>query len=185
MDEPRLSALEDRVAALESRVAALPAARPSRVCIIAFSGDLDRLLAALTVATGAGAMGVETRMFFTFWAVAALRKPRPGSPYGTLFERALRSMLPRGASQLALSRMNMGGLGTLLMRKRMASKQVSDIDELLAMARQAGVKVYLCDMSVDLLGFRAEEFRDDLGLEHCGVATFLGDALESDVSLFI
>jgi peroxiredoxin family protein len=92
-------------------------------------------------------------------------------------------MTPKGLSRMPVSRMNFGGIGRAMLKKMMAEKQVSSIEDLFALAREMGVKLIACTMSMDVMGIAADELVDGVALG--GVATFLGDAARSKVSLFI
>ncbi|HLA80372.1 MAG TPA: DsrE/DsrF/DrsH-like family protein [Thermoleophilia bacterium] len=184
--------LEERIEALETALhstgldsAATDPLAANRVCMVVFSGDLDKVLAALTMATGAAAMGTDVCLFFTFWATPVLRRAHSGHVDRPVIDRVLGRMLPRGTKGLKLSRMNMGGLGTAMIKRRMREKQFASCDELLEMARESGVRIRVCDMSMDLLGIRMDELIDYPGLEQCGVATFMEAALDSCVTLFV
>jgi len=153
--------------------------------IIVFSGDLDKALAAFIIANGAAAMGDEVTMFFTFWGLNILRKPekvRTQSKKGFL-QAMFGGMMPRGAGKLGLSKMNFGGMGAAMMRKVMKQHNVSSVEELIATAREQGIKMVACTMSMDVLGFKPEELID--GVEFAGVASYLGEADEANVNLFI
>jgi NADPH-dependent 2,4-dienoyl-CoA reductase/sulfur reductase-like enzyme/peroxiredoxin family protein/rhodanese-related sulfurtransferase/TusA-related sulfurtransferase len=152
--------------------------------IIVFSGDLDRVMAAFVIANGAIAMGQSVTMFFTFWGLNVLRKERPPvMPNKTWLERALAAMMPRGPNGLKLSKLNMAGLGTALMKKAMRDRKIQDLPELIATARRNGVRLVACAMTMEVMGLRAEELED--GLEFGGVATFLEAATKSSTTLFI
>lgn len=152
--------------------------------LIVFSGDLDKVLAAFVIANGAAAMGDDVTMFFTFWGLNALRRPektktKGKSPLQGMFGR----MMPRGPGKLALSHMNFGGAGAAMMKKVMRQQNVSSVEELMATAKEQGIKMIACTMSMDVMGLKAEELID--GLEYAGVATYLGEADEANVNLFI
>ncbi|MGQ9824312.1 MAG: DsrE/DsrF/DrsH-like family protein [Desulfotomaculales bacterium] len=151
--------------------------------IIVFSGDLDRALAAFVIANGAAAMGDEVTMFFTFWGLNILRKPDKVPVRKSFLEALFGRMMPRGAGKLGLSRMNFGGLGTAMMKYVMKRKNVASLPELIETAREQGVKLVACTMSMDVMGIREEELID--GLEFAGVASYLGEADEANVNLFI
>lgn len=178
--------LLDRIAALEQRVAQLEAAPAQgiedRLAMVVFSGELDKAVAALIIATGAAAMGLEVSMFFTFWGLGAVKKQKVYAGKNIL-EQGFTAMLPAGTNQLGLSQMNFFGAGAQIMRKLMRDHEVASVEELFTMARELGVRMVVCDMSRELLGIRDEELID--GLETGGVATFLGDAARSKVTLFI
>lgn len=151
--------------------------------IIVFSGDLDRVLASFIIANGAAAMGRPVTMFFTFWGLTALRKSKKQSVKKSFTESMFGTMLPRGTGKLKLSKMNMGGMGTAMMKKIMNDKNVDSLETLIQKAIKAGVKIVACTMSMDVMGIKAEELID--GVELGGVGAYLGDAEESNVNLFI
>ena len=169
-------------------VAAAPAsAAPSghhKKTFVVFSGDLDRVMAAFVLANGALAMGDEVTLFFTFWGLSAIRKEQAVATSGKgLLDRMFGWMLPRGLGRLTLSKMHMAGMGTAMMKHVMAKKQVASPQELLASARKQGLKLVACSMSMDVMGLRPEELLD--GVEIGGAATFLAEADESNVTLFV
>ena len=164
-------------------VAKAEGALPEGKTIVVFSGNLDKVLASFIIANGAAAMGRQVTMFFTFWGLTALRKPRKVKVKKTFLEKMFGAMLPRGAGKLTLSRMNMGGMGTAMMKMIMKQKNVDSLDSLIQKARAAGVRLVACTMSMDVMGIHAEELID--GVELGGVGAYLGDAEESNVNLFI
>ncbi|HNX14080.1 MAG TPA: FAD-dependent oxidoreductase [Oscillospiraceae bacterium] len=151
--------------------------------IIVFSGDLDKVLASFIIANGAAAMGRPVTMFFTFWGLTVLRKPKRQKVKKTFMESMFGAMLPRGSKKLKLSRMNMGGMGTKMMKKIMGDKNVDSLEDLIKKAMKAGVKIVACTMSMDVMGIKEEELIE--GVELGGVGAYLGDAEESNVNLFI
>ena len=151
--------------------------------LIVFSGDLDRVLALFIIANGAAAMGRPVTMFFTFWGLNVLRKPQRQNVKKPMIESMFGSMMPRGMNKLKLSKLNMGGMGTAMMKMVMRDKNVDSLEELIKKAMKNGVKIIACTMSMDIMGIRAEELID--GVELGGVAAYLGDAEESNVNLFI
>ena len=156
---------------------------PEGKTIIVFSGDLDKVLASFIIANGAAAMGRKVTMFFTFWGLTALRKPEKQNVKKTFIENMFGSMLPRGTGKLHLSRMNMGGMGTAMMKKIMNDKNVDSLETLMKKAMDNGIKIIACTMSMDVMGIKQDELID--GVELGGVGTYLGDAEESNVNLFI
>jgi peroxiredoxin family protein len=168
---------------VDERLAELRQRQPDdRVTLVVFSGDLDRHLAALVIATGAAAMGLDVSVFYTFWGLSAL-KQQPTLRGKSLKERLFALMTPRRLNRMPVSRMNFGGVGRAMLQSMMRDKQVASVDELFGMARQLGVKFIACTMSMDVMGIRREELID--GVEVGGVATFLGDAARSRVALFV
>jgi len=162
-----------------------PAAQqqPEGKTIIVFSGDLDKVLASFIIANGAAAMGRPVTMFFTFWGLTALRKAEKQPVKKTFIESMFGGMLPRGTDKLHLSRMNMGGMGTAMMKKIMNDKNIDSLETLMKKAMANGVKIIACTMSMDVMGIKKEELID--GVELGGVGAYLGDAEESNVNLFI
>ena len=164
---------------VEQPVVALPQGKT----MVVFSGDLDKVLASFIIANGAAAMGRPVTMFFTFWGLNALRKPEPVSVKKAFIEKMIGAMMPRGSKKLKLSKMNMGGMGTAMMKKVMNDKNVDSLESLMQKAMKNGVKLVACTMSMDIMGITKEELID--GVELAGVASYLGDAEESNVNLFI
>ena len=156
---------------------------PQGKTIIVFDGDMDKVLASFIIANGALAMGRPVTMFFTFWGLNALRKDQNQHIKKSPVESMFGAMLPRGAKHLSLSKMNMGGMGTAMMKKIMKDKNIDSLEELMKKAMRNGVKIIACSMSMDVMGIRKEELID--GVEIGGVGTYLGDAEESNVNLFI
>jgi NADPH-dependent 2,4-dienoyl-CoA reductase/sulfur reductase-like enzyme/peroxiredoxin family protein/TusA-related sulfurtransferase/rhodanese-related sulfurtransferase len=156
---------------------------PEGKTIIVFSGDLDKVLASFIIANGAAAMGRPVTMFFTFWGLTVLRRPDKVKVKKSFVEKLFGGMLPRGSGKLKLSRMNMAGMGTAMMKSIMKQKNVDSLDTLIEKAKKAGIKLVACTMSMDVMGIRAEELID--GVELGGVGAYLGDAEESNVNLFI
>lgn len=150
---------------------------------VVFSGDLDKTIASFIIANGAAAMGRKVTMFFTFWGLNILRKPRKVKVAKNFKEKMFCRMMPRGTTKLGLSRMNMGGAGAKMIRGIMKKKGISSLEELIESAKNHGVRLVACQMSMDIMGIRQEELID--GVELGGVATFLGSGEESDMSLFI
>ena len=151
--------------------------------LIVFSGDLDKVLASFIIANGAASMGKPVTMFFTFWGLNALRKSEKVQVKKPFIDAMFGAMMPRGSKKLTLSNLNMGGMGTMMMKKVMKDKNVNSVEELMKQAMNSGIKLVACTMSMDVMGITKEELID--GVELAGVASYLGDAEESNVNLFI
>ena len=160
-----------------------PAALPQGKTLIVFSGDLDKVLASFIIANGAAAMGRPVTMFFTFWGLNALRKTENVKVKKPFIDGMFGKMMPRGTSKLKLSKMNMGGMGTAMMKKVMKDKNVDSLEELMQHALKSGIRLVACTMSMDIMGITKDELID--GVEFAGVASYLGDAEESNVNLFV
>ncbi len=150
---------------------------------VVFSGDLDKAIASMIIANGAAAMGKKVSLFFTFWGLNILRKPEKINVKKTAKEKMFGFMMPRGSKKLPLSQMNMGGMGSKMIKDIMHEKNVDTLEKLMKSAMDNGVKFIACTMSMDLMGIKKEELID--GIEFGGVATYLGDAEQSNHNIFI
>jgi peroxiredoxin family protein/TusA-related sulfurtransferase/rhodanese-related sulfurtransferase len=150
---------------------------------VVFSGDLDKTIAAFIMANGAAAMGRDVTMFFTFWGLNILRKPKKVKVKKNIVEKMFGVMMPRGTKKLGLSRMNMGGMGAKMIRWIMKEHNIQSLEELIQQAIDHGVRIIACQMSMEIMGIKREELID--GIELGGVSTFLGAGELSDMSLFI
>jgi peroxiredoxin family protein len=157
--------------------------KKEKTTIVLFSGDLDKAIAAFIIANGAAAYGHEVTVFFTFWGLNTLRKDQPVSVKKGFLESLFGKMMPRGANQLGLSKMNFAGIGQRLIKHVMKKHNVLTLPQLIELAKDQNVKLVACTMTMDLLGIKKEELID--GIDFAGVATYLGDASEANVNLFI
>jgi peroxiredoxin family protein len=181
-----LKALQDQIDIIKDKLESITKTTPSnKLSMIVFSGDLDKALAAFIVATGAVAMGLEVVMFFTFWGTPILRDKYKEAGDKDLMGKMFGSMLPKGSCAVKLSKMNMAGMGTKMMKSLMKKKNVASLEQMIEMAGELGVQIYVCEMSMDLMGFSQEEIIDYPNLEFCGVAKFLEEAMDSRIQLFI
>ena len=132
--------------------------------IILHSGDFDKAMAAFNLATGAASKGLDVTMFFTFWGL---------------------NVMAKGGSQKAkLSKMNFGGLGTAMIKKKMGENNVAPLEELISDAAELGVKLIACEMTMDLIGIPKENLIKEV-TEIGGVGTYMDAAIEGHVNLFI
>lgn len=176
---------ENQLKELQKRVGKLEKGTKDQLSMVVFSGDLDKILAAMIIATGATAMDTKVKLFFTFWATAALRSPEKKVKNKNFISKMFGLMLPKGSTKLKLSKMNMAGMGPAMIKDLMKKQHVSSLEELFALAGELGVEINVCEMSMNLMGFKREEFIDYPHMNVCGVATFLADASESKIQLFI
>lgn len=182
----QLEELEKQVADMKERLEGLSKRSPeNKISMIVFSGDLDKVLAAFVIATGARAMGLEVVMFFTFWGTPVLRDPNKKVGDKDLMGKMFGAMLPKGACAVRLSKMNMAGMGTAMMKSLMKKKNVASLQQMIELAGELEVKIYVCEMSMDLMGFKRDEMIDYSELSFCGVAKFLEEAMNSKIQLFI
>ncbi|MBU7030956.1 MAG: DsrE/DsrF/DrsH-like family protein [Theionarchaea archaeon] len=152
-----------------------------KASIIVFSGDLDKAMAALVIATGAAASGMDVTLFFTFWGLNILKKG--GAWRGEGFMGKMFNLMARGGGAIGPSRLNMLGIGRWMMKRMMRQKNVKLPTELLSEARDLGVKFLACEMSMRVMGVRKEDLLDVDDI--VGVATYIQNASDSEVTLFI
>lgn len=164
----------------EDRVLAR-ARRHGRLVLIVFSGDFDKWMAAFTLATTAASMGIEVRMFFTFWGILGLRERRRFARKPWL-DKLLGVMLPSGLGR-SVSRMNFCGLGAPFFEYVMRRKGVTGLRELVALAKRLGVKLTVCQLSMATMGVAADELVD--GVEFAGASRAVADIQIDATTLFI
>lgn len=137
----------------------------NKATLIVHSGDMDKVYSALIIGTGALAMGMEVSLYFTFWGLMRLKKGE----------------LETGP----LSRMHFLGLGKWMITRKMKQANVRSLEELLSDFVELGGKIFACDMTMQIMGITKEELRDDLISEYCAVGTYIKEAKESEITLFI
>ena len=152
--------------------------------IVLFSNDLDKALAAMILANGLAASGAKVGIFFTFWGLSVLRKNPAPALRRSLVSRMFGWMLPKGAEKLALSKMNMLGLGTAMMKDVMRKQNIMTLPSLIKSAKAAGVSFIACDMAMGVMGLTREDLIDEVD-EVAGVAAFAELAKRSANTLFI
>ena len=150
---------------------------------IVFSDDLDKALASFVIANGAASTGKKVSMFFTFWGLNVIKKREKPSVAKDIFGKMFGMMLPSHSGKLKLSKLNMGGAGSWMMRLIMKNKKISSLEELMQQAVDNGVEMIACTMSMDVMGVKEEELLDNV--VYGGVASYLERAEESNVNLFI
>ena len=150
---------------------------------ILFSDDLDKALATFVLANGAAATGEKVTIFFTFWGLNAIKKDRKPKVQKDIFGKMFSMMLPSGSRKLKLSKMNMGGAGSRMMRYIMKRKNIESLESLRDMAISNGVEFIACQMSMDVMGITKEELLDNVTIG--GVATYMNRADDANLNLFI
>lgn len=136
-----------------------------KATLIVHSGDLDKVYSAFIIGNGALAMGMEVSMYFTFWGIERLKKGNlEGAP---------------------LSRKNMLGLGKWVLQRKMKKANVRPLEELLQDFVELGGKILACDMTIDVMGIDKAELREDVITDYCAVGTFITEAKDSKITLFI
>lgn len=182
--DPKLAEYIDRrIEETLSRRGSSPDSSPSqKATLVVFSGDMDKVMAAFIIASGAAAMGMDVTMFFTFWGLNSIRR---GKRYKgkSVIGKMMAMMLPSGPDTLGTSKMNMLGMGPAFFKLAMKQRNVATLPQLIETARESGVRMVVCQMSLDVMGIQREELLD--GLEYGGVATYIGEASQSSITLFI
>ena len=159
-------------------------AEKEKLAIVMFSGELDKALAGFILATTAASMGMEVSMFFTFWGLNIIKKNEGAIKSRGLMRKMLNFMNRGGSKRLKLSRFNMLGLGTWMMKRLMREIKHPTIDEMITMAQNMGVKLIPCTTSCGVMGVSEDAFRSEVE-SLAGAAYFLGEAREAKVVLFI
>lgn len=136
-----------------------------KATLIVHSGDMDKVYSALIIGNGALSMGMDVSMYFTFWGLERLKKGE----------------LESGG----LSRKNMLGLGKWMIKRKMTESNVASLDDLLEDFVELGGKILACDMTMEIMGIGKEDLRDDIISEYCAVGTYIKEAKESEITLFI
>lgn len=151
--------------------------------LIVFSDDLDRALASFVIANGAAATGKKVSIFFTFWGLNVIKKEKKPAVRKDFMGKMFGMMLPSSSKKLGLSQMNMGGIGSKMMRSIMKNKNVDSLESLMQQALDNGVEFIACSMSMDVMGIKKEELIDNITIG--GVAAYLDRAENANVNLFI
>jgi len=154
-----------------------------KTTIVLFSGDYDKAMAAYIIANGAAAYDHEVTIFHTFWGLNALRKDEYVKVKKTFIEKVFGKMMPRGVNKMGLSKMNFAGMGPKMIKGIMKKHNAIPLPDLMDLAKEQGVKLVACQMTVDLLGLKEEEIME--GVEFAGVGAYLADASDGNVNLFI
>jgi peroxiredoxin family protein len=180
-----ISTLQEQIDALNAKVSRLENSRKDQLSIAIVSGDFDKILAAFVISIGAAAMDTQVKLFFSFWSLAALRDPKKSPKGKDTISKMFGWMLPNGTNELKLSNMNMAGMGPKLIKYLMKKQNVMTLEKMLQEAGELGIEIVICEMSLGLMGFKKEEFIDYPHLSYGGAATFVADAGESSIQLFI
>lgn len=181
--------LEKKVAELEKKLQELTEknsnSEKKSTAIVVFSGDMDRAIAALNIAVCNLSLGKEVHLFFTFWGSILMKKGGAPKAQKHFLQRMFTWMMPSDPSKLPLSKMNYFGLGPFFMKYLMKKYQFYDVEDLLNTAKALGVKLYMCSMSMELMGIKKEELITEPKLIYTGVAGFMEIAERSSITLFI
>jgi len=137
-----------------------------RTTIVVQSGDMDKVYSAMIIANGSLAMGMDVSLFFTFWGLERLKRDR-------------------GLQKAPLSRMNFLGLGKRIVQRRMARANAASLERLFQDFKDLGGRIIACDMTMAIMGIRREDLREDLIDEYGGVGTYIADARDASITLFV
>jgi len=155
-----------------------------KLSLLLFSGDYDKALAALILANSASEADMDVSIFFAFWGLMLLRDPQKVSAGDkTVKEKMFSMMTPKGPEELPLSKMNFSGLGKKMLEAMMTDGQTPNLENFLKGTIKKGIKFYGCKLSIDIMGFKKEEFLPSL--EIIEAKDYLKDATSSDIQLFI
>jgi len=159
-------------------------AMPEKVTLAVFSGDMDKALAAFNIAIGAASMGMEVSMFFTFWGLNIIKRNEGSIRSKGIMRKMLNIMNRGGSKRLPLSKFHMFGLGKWMMKRLMKDQNSPQVEEMITMAKDMGVKFIACTTSIGIMGISKEAFIPEVD-SYAGVATYLAEAREGKVNLFI
>lgn len=155
-----------------------------KLSLLLFSGDYDKALAALILANSASEAGMDVSIFFAFWGLMIIRDPQKVSPEDkSIKEKMFSMMTPKGPEDLPMSKMNFSGLGKKMLEAMMIDEETPNLEAFLKGACKKGIKFYGCKLSIDVMGFKKEEFLPEL--EIIEAKDYLKDAVSADIQLFI
>ncbi len=155
-----------------------------KTTLVLFSGELDKALAAFTIANTAAAMGMEVTIFFTFWGLNVVKRPGAARGGRGWMRKMLNLLNSKNARTLPLSRFNFAGLGPWMMKRLMKEQRMLPLEEMISQAKTLGVKFVACTTSIGLMGLSEQDFIPEVET-FAGAATFLGEARKAEISLFI
>ena len=180
-----MEVLQQELENIKAKTTLLEESRKDQLSIAIVSGDMDKILAAMIISLAAAAMDSEVKLFFSFWALSALRDPKKKVQTTDFISKMFGMMLPKGRNKLKLSYMNMCGMGSVMIKSLMKKQNVMSLDAMFREAADLGVEITVCEMSMNLMGFKKEEMIDYPHLRYAGATTFVADAGESSMQWFI
>jgi peroxiredoxin family protein len=183
--ESQILLLQEQIAALNTKISNLESSRKDQLSIAVVSGDMDKILATMVISIAAAAMDTKVKLFFSFWALSALRAENKNVAGKNFISKMFGLMLPKGKNHLKLSNMNMAGIGPAMIKRLMKDQGVLSLDQMFQQAGELEIEIVVCEMSMNLMGFKKEEMIDYPHLSYAGAATFVCDANESSMQLFI
>jgi len=177
--------MQMQIDALKEKVTQLESSRKDQLSMAVVSGDMDKILAAMVISIAAAAMDTQVKLFFSFWSLSALRDPKKSPKGKDIISKMFGMMLPKGKDKLSLSNMNMAGMGPMMIKYLMKKQNVMSLEQMFKEAGELGIEITVCEMSMGLMGFKKEELIDYPNMRFAGAATFVADAGESSIQLFI
>jgi peroxiredoxin family protein len=180
-----LNQLTEQIDSLKEKIIQLESRNKDQLAIALVSGDLDKILAAMVIALAAAAQDTGVKLFFSFWSLSALRDMKKKAKGKKFISRIFGLLLPAGKSRLKLSKMNMAGMGPGMIKYLMKKQGVLSIEQMFKEAADLGIEITVCEMSMNLMGFKKEEMIDYPDLRFAGATTFVAEANESSIQLFI
>jgi peroxiredoxin family protein len=183
--ESQIAQLQAQIEALNAKVSTLENSRKDQLSMAIVSGDFDKILAAMVISIAAAAMDTKVKLFFSFWALSALRANNKKAKGKDFISKMFGMMLPKGKDKLKLSNMQMAGMGPWMIKRLMKSQGVLSLEQMFEQAAELEIEIVVCEMSMNLMGFKKEEIIDYPHLSYAGAATFVCDANESSMQLFI
>jgi len=180
-----LEQMQAQIDELKEKVTQLENSRKDQLSMAVVSGDMDKILAAMVISIAAAAMDTQVKLFFSFWSLSALRDPKKSPKGKDIISKMFGMMLPKGKDKLSLSNMNMAGMGPMMIKYLMKKQNVMSLDQMFKEAGELGIEITVCEMSMGRMGFKKEELIDYPNLRFAGAATFVADAGESSIQLFI
>jgi len=181
----QLEQLQNEVKNLKEKIASLENSRKEQLSLAIVSGEMDKILAAMVLALAAAGSDLKVKLFFSFWSLSALRDPKKSVKGKDLISKMFGFMLPRGKNKLKLSQFNMFGMGPVMIKSLMKKNRVFSLDKMIELAAELEIEITICEMSMGLMGFKKEEMIDYPYLRIAGAATFINEANESSIQLFI
>ena len=183
--QAQIAELQKQIKTLEGKVSSVETARQDQLSIAVISGDMDKVMATMIVSLAAAAMDTQVKLFFSFWAIGALRDPKKQAQGKNFISKMFGMMLPKGRNKLKLSKFNMCGMGPAMMKGLMKDQGVMSLDEMFKQAGELGIEITVCEMTMNLMGFKKEEMIDYPHLRYAGAATFVADSGESAMQWMI
>ncbi len=183
--QQKIDQLSNEVENLQKKVKTIQNSRKDQLSIACVSGDMDKILATMIISLAAAAMDTKVKIFFSFWALSALRDPKKNPKGKDIISKMFGFMLPKSKNNLGLSKMNMCGMGPVMIKYLMKKHNVLSLDDMFKTAGELGIEIIVCEMSMGLMGFKKEEMIDYPHLTYAGAATFVTDAGESAAQLFV